>query len=123
MAVDKNGNLWIAGSNILTKLDFNPTAVEETEAVPASYSLSQNYPNPFNPETVISYQLPVSGKVRLSITDLLGREVALLVDEVQSAGTHSAKFSGTNSAVSSGVYFYKIQTENFTQVKKMLLMK
>ena len=123
MAVDKNGNLWIAGANILSKLDFNPTAVDEKEELPSAYKLDQNYPNPFNPETVISYQLPAGGKVRLSVTDLLGREVGLIVDEFQSAGTHNAKLSIQNYQLSSGVYFYKLQTEKYSEVKKMVVMK
>ncbi|MHB8930132.1 MAG: two-component regulator propeller domain-containing protein [Melioribacteraceae bacterium] len=123
LVVDKNGNLWIGSSWGLTKVDFNPTAVEETESIPTSFSLNQNYPNPFNPETVISYQLPVSGKVRLSVSDLLGREVAVLVDEVQSAGIHHSTFSTARTALSSGVYFYKLQTENFVDVKKMMIIK
>jgi hypothetical protein len=123
LVVDKNNNLWIAGPNILTKVDFNPTDVKETEGIPASFKLDQNYPNPFNPETVISYQLPVSGKVHLSVSDLLGREVAVLVDEVQSAGIHHSTFSTARTALSSGVYFYKLQTENFVDVKKMIIIK
>ena len=123
LVVDKNNNLWIAGANILTKVDFNPTDVKETEAIPTSFKLNQNYPNPFNPETVISYQLPVSGKVRLSVSDLLGREVAVLVDEIQPAGIHHSTFSSARTALSSGVYFYKLQTENFVDLKKMMIIK
>ena len=123
LVVDKNGNLWIGSSWGLTKVDFNPTDVKETESIPTSFKLNQNYPNPFNPETVISYQLPVSGKVRLSVSDLLGREVAVLVDEVQPAGIHHSTFSSARTALSSGVYFYKLQTENFVDVKKMMIIK
>jgi len=123
LVVDKNGNLWIGSYLGLTKVDFNPTDVKETEAIPTSFKLNQNYPNPFNPETVISYQLPVRGKVRLSVADLLGREVAVLVDEVQPAGTHHSTFSTARKVLSSGVYFYKLQTENFVDVKKMMIIK
>ncbi len=123
LVVDKNNNLWIGSSWGLTKVDFNPTAVEDKEEIPSAYKLDQNYPNPFNPETVISYQLPAGGKVRLSVTDLLGREVALIVDEFQSAGTHNAKLSIQNYQLSSGVYFYKLQTEKYSEVKKMVVMK
>ncbi|MCX6169350.1 MAG: T9SS type A sorting domain-containing protein [Ignavibacteriales bacterium] len=123
LVVDKNNNLWIAGANILTKVDFNPTDVKETESIPTSFKLNQNYPNPFNPETVISYQLPISGKVHLSVSDLLGREVAVLVDETQPAGNHQITFSTARTTLSSGVYFYKLQMENFVDVKKMMIIK
>lgn len=123
LVVDKNNNLWIAGNNILTKLDFNPTDVKETENVPTSFSLYQNYPNPFNPETIINYQLPVSSFVTLKVYDALGRQVATLVNEFQTAGIHHSTFSTLNSILTSGIYFYKLQSGSFVDVKKMLLVK
>jgi len=106
------------------------TDIKEVEELPTEFRLEQNYPNPFNPETVISYQLAVSSHVSLKIYDLLGREVATLVNEVQPAGIHHSQFSIRNlpagrqgSQLSSGVYLYRIQTGQFVQSKKMILLK
>jgi hypothetical protein len=95
--------------------------------LPAEFSLEQNYPNPFNPSTVIRYQLPVNGKVSLKIYDVLGKEVATLVDEYKEAGKYEIEFNVEQaislSSLSSGVYFYKLQAGDFVQVKKMVLMR
>ncbi|PKL83664.1 MAG: hypothetical protein CVV24_03875 [Ignavibacteriae bacterium HGW-Ignavibacteriae-3] len=100
------------------------TGVEKViELMPATYSLNQNYPNPFNPSTVISYNLPAAGHVSLKIYDLMGREVATLVDKFQQAGSHNSQFSILNSQFASGIYFYTIKTGNFIKTKKMVLMK
>jgi hypothetical protein len=88
---------------------------------PTSYSLAQNYPNPFNPVTTIKYQLPVSGRVSLKVYNILGKEIATLVDEEKSAGTYSVTFDA--GKLSSGIYFYRIQAGNFVQAKKMILLK
>lgn len=80
-----------------------------------------NYPNPFNPTTVITYDVPKSGHVTLKVYDILGREVATLVNNVQTAGPHSAQFKGDNLA--SGIYIYRLTLNGTSQVKKMLLMK
>ncbi|MBI5404377.1 MAG: immune inhibitor A [Ignavibacteriae bacterium] len=107
--------------------DFRVVDYRETAAaispvnseIPGSYSLYQNYPNPFNPETKIKFDLPKNSFVSLKVYDLLGREIASLVNEHLTAGSYEIPFSG----VSSGVYFYKIETGNFTDVKKMILSK
>lgn len=88
---------------------------------PDELKLAQNYPNPFNPETVISFNLPQSGKATLKIYDLLGREVAVLLDGEAEYGIHTYTFSGRNLA--SGVYIYRLQSGAFTECKKMMLMK
>jgi hypothetical protein len=98
------------------------TSVEEKEAPAVNrFSLEQNYPNPFNPSTKIHYTLRSNGKVRLSIHDVMGREVAVLVDVVQNAGPHSVAFSDTRLA--SGVYFYRLQTADEVVTKKMALVR
>jgi hypothetical protein len=89
--------------------------------VPRVYSLAQNYPNPFNPTTNISFGLPKAGLVRLVVYDLLGRVVSTLVNEHRQAGTYSVSFDAAN--LSSGVYFYKIESGDFTSIKKMVLVK
>ncbi|MGE5805748.1 MAG: T9SS type A sorting domain-containing protein, partial [Ignavibacteria bacterium] len=97
------------------------TSVEEKQEMPISYFLDQNYPNPFNPETKIRYSILKTENVKLSVYDILGRRISALADEKQNAGFHTVTFDGGNLA--SGVYFYKLETENFTQVKKMMLIK
>jgi hypothetical protein len=98
------------------------TGVEEKEAPVANhFSLAQNYPNPFNPSTKISYILNSNGKVRLSVYDLTGREVAVLVNGVQDAGEHTVVFSGAGLA--SGIYFCKLQAAEQVITKKMALVR
>jgi photosystem II stability/assembly factor-like uncharacterized protein len=89
--------------------------------VPDIYSLCQNYPNPFNPVTTIQYELPRPGVVRLAVYDVTGREVSVLVNENQSAGTYESTFNG--SSMTSGVYFYRIRSSDFVSVKRMVLIK
>jgi hypothetical protein len=91
------------------------------EIAPGSFTVEQNYPNPFNPTTVISYQLPVASTVRLAVYDILGREVAVLVNEKKGPGSYTVRFSATGLA--SGVYLYRIQAGDFVQTKKLLLLK
>jgi hypothetical protein len=91
------------------------------DETPWTYSLSQNYPNPFNPTTVIGYQLPSAGEVRLVVYDLLGREIKLLVNEKMPAGTHTVEFDG--GGLSSGVYFYRLSAGSFIQSRGMILLK
>lgn len=89
--------------------------------VPKRYGLEQNYPNPFNPTTKISYELPVTSYVTLIVYDMLGHEVKTLVNEKQSAETYQLEFNGSN--LPSGVYYYKLTTEEYVETKKMMLMK
>jgi len=88
---------------------------------PDGFKLAQNFPNPFNPETVISYELPFTGFAELSVYDILGNEVAELVNEKRSAGSYEVKFDGSN--VASGVYFYKLTAGKFSETKRMILLK
>lgn len=108
----------------------NASNVENKSTVQKSFALEQNYPNPFNPETTISYYLPANGYVTLKIYDLLGREIASLVNEFQNAGFYNSQFSTLNlpagkqgSKLSSGVYFYQLTSGDFIRTKKMLLVK
>ena len=108
--------------NGVTYGDTLLTGVESVSSeVPDSYSLGQNYPNPFNPNTVISYQLPVISDVVIKVYDVRGREVRTLVNERMQAGMYEATFDGTG--MNSGVYFYRMISEGFTETKKMLLIK
>lgn len=94
---------------------------EETIEIPTSFSLAQNFPNPFNPVTTIQFSLPQAGNVTLKIYNLLGEEEKTLADEYRQAGKHSVQFNANNLA--SGIYFYRLQTGNFVQTKKMILLK
>ncbi|MCX6157305.1 MAG: T9SS type A sorting domain-containing protein, partial [Ignavibacteriae bacterium] len=88
---------------------------------PSSYSVSQNYPNPFNPTTKINFALPKSGLVSLKVYDITGKEVATLLNEVKNVGTYSVDFNAAN--LSSGIYFYKMSVNGYSEVKKMSLIK
>lgn len=92
-----------------------------TNEIPGNFSLGQNHPNPFNPVTKINFEIPVQGLVILKVYDILGREVKTVVNEILTAGIHSVNFDG--SYLSSGVYFYKIEANDFIGTKKMLLIK
>jgi len=89
--------------------------------IPDKYSLSQNYPNPFNPSTNIRYQITKNKFVKITVYDLLGKEIETLVNEKQSPGTYEVTFDGSNYP--SGVYFYKLSSGDFSETKKMVLIK
>jgi hypothetical protein len=97
--------------------------VEEPPApeIPTAFELKQNYPNPFNPTTVVSYQVPVARNVRLSIYDLLGCEVALLVNEQKAPGSYTARFDA--SGLATGAYVYRMTAGDFVQTRRMMLVK
>lgn len=110
----------------LKQVDFDGTfeysnTVEVDVNLPEIFELSQNFPNPFNPSTKISYYLPSGGQISLKVYDVIGNEVATLVDEFKSAGSYEIEFDA--SGLSSGSYFYKIQTGTFSSVKKMILLR
>ena len=119
---------WFAGWTTFNpqNVDYSggvPTAVTPNGGVvlPQQFELQQNYPNPFNPSTKIVYALPVAGHITLSVFDVVGREVATLVSGYQEAGKYNVTFNASKFA--SGIYFYKLTSDNFTQVKKMMLVK
>ncbi|HMS33342.1 MAG TPA: M14 family zinc carboxypeptidase [Ignavibacteria bacterium] len=105
----------------LTGYNNTPTSVAGNTEMPDKYSLSQNYPNPFNPSTVISYSLAEGNFISLKIYNELGKEVASLVNERQSAGSYSISFDGSN--LPSGLYYYKLESGGYVDTKKMLLIK
>ena len=103
---------------------FPPTSSAQNQHgidLPHQYSLRQNYPNPFNPITVISYEIPVSSLVDLIVFDLLGREVAVLVNEEIPAGIHTIQWNAGH--MPSGVYFYRLTAGTYTQTRQMILIK
>lgn len=90
-------------------------------AVPSSFALQQNYPNPFNPTTQISFDLPQASRVELSVYNVLGQKVETLIDGAMDAGTHQIEWNGDGN--SSGIYFYRLQADNFSATKKMMMLK
>lgn len=109
--------------DVIFILSISPkiTTSNEIIGLPSDFTLAQNYPNPFNPSTSISYSIPSNGMVVLEVRNSLGQLVATLVNEHQNAGNYSASFNAT--ALSSGIYFYTLETVNFSITKKMLLIK
>jgi N-acetylneuraminic acid mutarotase len=110
----------------LKQVDFDgqfeySNVIEVDAGAPKQFALEQNYPNPFNPTTTISYQLPVASQVSLKVYDVLGREVMTLVNGKQEAGVYNLSLNG--ATLSSGIYFYRLQSGNFVSTKKMMLVK
>jgi hypothetical protein len=108
--IDYNGNF-----------EYHNLSAEVIVGTPSKFELSQNYPNPFNPTTNISFGMPVNSKVTIKIYDISGREIITLLNDTKAAGYYTVMFDA--SGLSSGVYFYKIQTEGFSDIKRMLLVK
>jgi hypothetical protein len=109
---------WIGLDNVQLN-NYGATQVNERKVSLNGFSLASNYPNPFNPSTRISYTLRSRSSVRLSVCNLMGREVAVLADGIQNAGEHDILFSG--AGLPGGIYFYRLQTENEVAVRKMIL--
>ena len=104
-----------------------PAGVQASNSnIPTTFQVYQNYPNPFNPSTIIQYSLPQAKKVRIVVYDISGKEIALLADKYQNAGTYNVTWNGNNNSgqpVASGIYFYTVQAGNYAQTKKMVLLK
>ena len=116
---------WKFANSVVTagvyRLPLTTTSLTSEKSIPNSYHLSQNYPNPFNPSTTISWQLAASSFVTLKVHNVLGKEVAALVNEEVQAGMHSVNFDASH--LSSGIYFYTLKTNSFMQTKKMILLR
>ena len=108
---------WVIDTTIVVK----PTDVEDDLSLPSAYTLEQNYPNPFNPITTIGFGIPEKGDVRLSVLNLLGEEIRVLLNEEKEAGYHSVDFDA--SELPSGVYFYQLNAGEFMSTKKMILLR
>jgi hypothetical protein len=125
---DLAGNPRVYGGRIDMGAYENQNVVVNTDEdlIPLVTRLNQNYPNPFNPETKINYSLKENSKVSLNIYNIKGQKVKQLVSDQLSAGQHSVVWNGTDDngiSVSSGIYFYKLKTDNFEKTRKMILMK
>lgn len=131
ICADSSGNFYITGDDFtgsgpitchVRKYYYDTlTGIIVINETPEVFSLSQNYPNPFNPTTKINFSIPKQGFVTLKVYDMLGKEVATLVNETKFAGNYSVDFNGSN--LPSGTYFYRIETDDFSDVKKMILVK
>lgn len=125
--LDEDGDLDLSVCNgvintITVLLNSDISFIEsEEEQIPKQFILYQNYPNPFNPVTIIRYDLPKKIKVTLTIYDILGREVKKLVDEIEDPGKKSVRFNA--STIAGGLYFYRLQSGDFTSTKKLILVK
>jgi hypothetical protein len=115
------GVVTLGDLGVMTDQDLTLTGVATTDDVPKEYLLHQNFPNPFNPSTNISFSIPTRSFVSLKVFDLIGREVATVVSEEMSAGSHIKQWNAKNYP--SGIYFYRLQAGSFTETKKLLLLK
>jgi len=126
-----NGTSWLSAPRnhrlrMIVTSSTRPTDVAAEQAQPVRFSLDQNYPNPFNPATRISYAVHRKSMVRLTVYDLLGKEVARLVEQEQPGGSHQVEWNGRNTVgmqVASGVYFYRLESAGMAQTRKMMFMK
>jgi len=133
--VNQSGKLFLSSSGIasaMNRIKVVPTSeqpppppngeIQNTKfTIPKQFALDQNYPNPFNPLTIINYQLPADNRVTIKIYNVLGQEVKTLIDEIQDAGYKSVTWNA--SSIPSGVYFYRLQAGNFTETRKLLLLR
>jgi hypothetical protein len=113
--------VWIDSVSIVESSPVTTGVAEQVNGKPGEFLLMQNYPNPFNPSTSITFNIPTKSYVSLIVFDILGREVAMLVNEQKSAGTYTQKWNAAN--MSSGIYFYRLQAGTFTETKKLILLK
>jgi hypothetical protein len=127
--VQSTASMSVYQSETINYSELSVTGLENIEKSPAEFILEQNYPNPFNPSTTIRYSVPTviaseakqSQLITLKVYDVLGNEVATLVNDEQQAGSHSVNFN--SAGLASGIYFYKLQAGNFITTKKMVIMK
>jgi len=123
---DKNERVWMSYENEGYKVVDYEVATESEMSVPSNFQLKQNYPNPFNPVTTINFDLSENSNVKLSIYDMTGRLINELVNTEMNIGNHSVYWNGLDingNNVGAGIYLYKLQTDNFTQTKKMILLR
>lgn len=114
-----NSQFWASGLQSACKPEVSVPG--RSESIPYRFSLSQNFPNPFNPSTTIKFQLPRASQVNLTVFDIVGRDVSVLVNDRRDAGVHEVRFDA--SGLSSGVYFCRLQAGDFTQTKRLLLLR
>jgi hypothetical protein len=132
IALNKSGDVFVSGISFNSETDYDFATIKysqpvvinpSSEHIPIEYKIYQNYPNPFNPVTMISYELPVMSDVKLSVYDILGKEIVVLINKRQNAGRYHFQFSSDYYQLGSGVFIYSLSTENITLSKKMILFK
>ena len=118
-----NQNLGYAGGNLGSFFRYGPSTniLGNGNNTPSDFVLTQNYPNPFNPSTTIEYSVPRNAFVSVKVYDVMGKEIAVLVNGQKTAGNYIVQFDGSN--INSGIYFYTLETDGFKTTKKMLLIK
>ncbi|CUU08034.1 Por secretion system C-terminal sorting domain-containing protein, partial [Candidatus Thermokryptus mobilis] len=125
IVIDISGNKWIGtwgyGLAVYREGGVIIKVEDEKTKFPEKYVLYQNYPNPFNPNTKIEFELPEKANIKLTINDILGREIEKLVDKEYNSGKYQVEFNGSN--LPGGVYFYRLEAGKFVSVKKMILLK
>ncbi|NIR93647.1 MAG: T9SS type A sorting domain-containing protein, partial [Gammaproteobacteria bacterium] len=131
LVIDREGNIYITGTiglstfesdYLAVKFSQEPLSVDENEAAPKyDFSLFQNYPNPFNSSTTIPFSIGTSAHVRLKIFNILGQEIVTLVNKVLDSGNYEVTWEAAN--VASGIYWYQLQSDGFTESKKLLLIR
>ena len=116
-------SVHVGSRMVIDDLAFSGTAtsVEEELGVPGTFSLEQNYPNPFNPSTSVRYTLPEAGRATLTVSNLLGEQVATIIDQEQPAGTYELRFDA--AGLPSGLYFYTLRSGSFVETRRMMLLK
>jgi hypothetical protein len=120
--LDINEGFAVGWRGFIIRYSDSVVSVGENHSlIPEEFNLYQNYPNPFNPSTTIIYEIPERHLVSIAVYDLLGREVAVLINEEKSAGEYEVEFNG--SELSSGIYFYQLKAGSFVETKKMILLK
>jgi len=130
LAIDNSNYIYVTGRSYGNGTDYDYATIKYSDLlgirhisgeVPDKFSLSQNYPNPFNPETKIKFDLPSAGIVAIKVYNILGNEISIIVNDYLQPGSYEVKFNGNNFG--SGVYFYKLISQNYSNVKKMMLIK
>ncbi|MBK6538658.1 MAG: T9SS type A sorting domain-containing protein [Ignavibacteria bacterium] len=116
---DTDSGLYV----IKTNFTMTGTGNNLNASIPSDYNLSQNYPNPFNPNTNINFSIPKNSLVNLDVFNSAGQKVANLVNDRRDAGNYEISFDGSRYGLSSGTYFYRLQSEGFSETKRMILLK
>jgi hypothetical protein len=126
VATDGKYDVYAENGPFTLTIDGSQLNINESDLIPETFALYANYPNPFNPTTTITYDLPKRSQVTLGIYDLLGKQIKTLVKQLQDAGNKIAVWDGTNNSgrpVSAGVYLYRIKAGEFSQTRKMVLLR
>jgi hypothetical protein len=112
---------YFADLQLCRYTETKPTGIVNNKEIPGAFALFQNYPNPFNPSTTISYSIAKAGEVKLNVYDIIGNKIASVVNENKPAGSYSVQFNA--AALPSGIYFYRLESQGYSDTKKFILLK